>query len=101
MALYKTITDQNVNTTWHNPIHHWDLAWGLLNLIENCTKLGVSVQNNRAVNLLNTSTCNIHHMVKFMQMLFLKLTSTNYTENIATDCFTPSTFWVVDYAKPA
>ena len=34
-------------------------------------------------------------------MLFLKSIGTNYKENIATDHFTTSTFWAVDYPKPA
>ena len=47
VALYKTTTDQNVNTTRHNPIYYWDLPMrAALNLVENLIKLklGVSVQ---------------------------------------------------------
>ena len=74
---------------------------GLLNFVENLTKLGVSVRKIQAVNLFNTLNCYINYMVRFMWMLFLKFTCTNYKENMATDRFTTSTFRAVDYAKPA
>ena len=57
---------------------------GLLNLVENVTKLGVSVQKIRAVNLFNTLNYYINYMIRFMQMLFLKFACTNYKENMTT-----------------
>ena len=57
---------------------------GLLNLVENVTKLGVSDPKIRAVNLFNTLNYYINYMVRFMWMLFLKFTCTNYKENMAT-----------------
>ena len=44
---------------------------GLLNLVENLTKLGVSVRKIRAVNLFNTLNCYINYMFRLMQMPFL------------------------------
>ena len=38
------MTDQNVDIILGDPIHYWDLPCGPLNLFENFTKLGVSVQ---------------------------------------------------------
>ena len=39
---------------------------GLLIMVENVTKLGVSVQKIRAVNLFNTLNYYINYMVRFM-----------------------------------
>ena len=47
----------SVHTTLHDPIHYWDLPYGLFNVVENFTKLGVSVQRKQAVNLLNILNC--------------------------------------------
>ena len=45
MALYKTTTDQNVDTTQGGSIHYWDLPWGPLDL---------SVRKKPAFNIFNT-----------------------------------------------
>ena len=66
VALYKTTTDQNVDTTRRDPIHYWDLPCGLLDLVENFTKLGVSARKKWAVNILSTLNRYIHCMVKLM-----------------------------------
>ena len=48
MALHKTTTDQNVDTTQHDSIHYWDLSWGPLDL---------SVRKKLAFNIFNTLNC--------------------------------------------
>ena len=53
-------------------------------IIENVTKLGVSGRKIQAVNLFNTLNYYINYMVRFMWMLFLKFTCTNYKGNMAT-----------------
>ena len=59
VGLYKTITDETINTNQRNPIHFISgfarhLRSGLLDFVENFTKSGVSVRKKRAVHLLNT-----------------------------------------------
>ena len=59
VGLYKTRTDETVNTTRRNPHTFYmgfarDLPSGLLDFVENFTKSGVSVRKRWAVHLLNT-----------------------------------------------
>ena len=100
MALYKTTTDQNVDTTWQNPTHYWDLPCGLLDLVENFTKLGVSVRKN---SLLTFSIPKSLHKLygEIHVNPVSKVNLHKLQKNIATDRFTTNIFWVVDYPKPA
>ena len=66
VSLHKTTTDQNVYTTRRDRIHIEICPCGLLNLVENVTKLGVSVRKIRAVNLFNALNYYINYMVRFM-----------------------------------
>ena len=89
LGLYNTATDQNVDTTWRNPIHFIlrfarGLPGGLPDFLENFTKSGVSVRKNPAVHLLNTPklTCSIS--VNSRRCCLFAL---NYKGNVAMDLF--------------
>ena len=99
VALYKTPTDQNMDTTWSNPIHcilgfavRVAKSLSKLDKIRSfCTKerlLILSIQLKFMCSILKNS-CRCHFKSLFVQ---------NYKENIAMDRVWTSTFREVDYA---
>ena len=80
MALYKTTTDQNVDTTQRDLIHHWDLPCGLLDLVENFTELIVSVRKKWAFNIL--STLNLLSLYTFFGEIHLNTVSKVYLHKL-------------------
>ena len=91
VALYRTTTDQNVNTAQRNPILcppyilYWDSQCRWLCLVENLTKSGVPARKNGLKFI-----CSI--LINSYRCYFYSLFAQNYIENIAIDCFLTCAF---------